>query len=134
MNNLFFNQFSAPSNFTYEEKRTRSEQVDIKDRWIYTDHFENHPKGIKRYDAIKESSKPKKLGRPKKVQDYSKMGRKPIPFTKKELRMIEMRDQGYPRLKIAKRLGVTMSHVDRILNRVNWKASKQRKLLKGGSL
>jgi transcriptional regulator len=48
--------------------------------------------------------------------------------------MIEMRDKGYPRIKIAKRLGVTMRHVDRILNRVNWKASKQRKLLKGGSL
>jgi hypothetical protein len=35
------------------------------DRWLYSDHFENHPKGIKRYDAPTDPNSPKKLGRPK---------------------------------------------------------------------
>ena len=132
MTHIFFTQILPASDFTDAQTRTRYEQVNIEERWFYTDHKQDHPKGIKRYDAVKEPTEPKKIGRPKKVRDKTNLGRKVIPFTKKELRMIEMRDQGYPRLKIAKRLGVDIKHVDRILNRVNWKASKQRKLLEGG--
>jgi hypothetical protein len=45
MNNLFFNESAEPSQFADKKKRTRTEQVDIVDRWLYSDHFEDHPKG-----------------------------------------------------------------------------------------
>jgi hypothetical protein len=132
MSNPFFAEFFGVGNLAEVQKYTQSEQTPYDDRMPETDHFENHPVGIRMFDKVSEPKPRRRPGRPKKVRDTSNMGRRPIPFTKKELRMIELRGMGYPRAKIAKRLGVPFEHVERILNRVNWKASKQRRLKEAG--
>jgi hypothetical protein len=64
MSDLFFNQNPLPSQFADAEKRTRTEQVDIVYRLLYSDHVKDHPKGFVS-SGFRFATATKTLGRPK---------------------------------------------------------------------
>lgn len=108
MTDIFLTKILPASDFTNAESRTRVEQVSIKDRWVYTDHFEDHPKGIKCFDAfLTSASKPRGRG-----------GVKRIEFTTFETMVMEEMQDGKPVREIANNHGLTWSECQKIVSKI----------------
>jgi len=111
MSNPFFAEFFGTGNLAKVQKFTRGEQTPYDDRMPETDHFENHPVGIRMFDA---TARP--VGRPR-----GRGGVHRVPLTELEQSIWDQVQEGVAPRFIAENHGLTWSQGQKEIVRIKSK-------------